>query len=74
MIRERLGERKVKLLADEREPPRICAERLAPYKVPTIFRQVGKLPRNAAGKVKRRELDTLFEPSPVDGWSDARWE
>jgi long-chain acyl-CoA synthetase len=60
-------------LPDE-ELTRLCAARLAPYKVPTIFRQVGELPRNATGKIKRRDLASLFEPSPVDGWSDARWD
>lgn len=60
-------------LPDE-ELTRICSERLSAYKVPTIFRQVGDLPRNASGKIKRSELKSLFEPSPVDGWSDARWE
>jgi len=60
-------------LADE-ELTRVCAERLSPYKVPTVFRQVGELPRNASGKVKRRNLAALFEASPVDGWSDARWD
>ena len=60
-------------LPDE-ELSRICRERLARYKVPTVFRQVGELPRNASGKVKRTHLTALFEPSPVDGWSDARWE
>jgi acyl-coenzyme A synthetase/AMP-(fatty) acid ligase len=60
-------------LPDE-ELTRLCAERLAPFKVPTVFRQVAKLPRNATGKVKRRDLAALFEPSPVQGWSDARWE
>jgi long-chain acyl-CoA synthetase len=59
-------------LPDE-ELSRVCAERLAPYKIPGVFRQVGALPRNASGKVKRRDLPALFEPSPVDGWSDARW-
>jgi long-chain acyl-CoA synthetase len=60
-------------LSDE-DLTRLCAERLAPYKVPTVFRQVGELPRNASGKVQRTRLASLFEPSPVAGWSDARWE
>jgi long-chain acyl-CoA synthetase len=58
----------------EEELRRVCAERLAPYKIPTHFRQVGELPRHASGKVNRRDLSSVFEPSPVDGWSDARWE
>jgi long-chain acyl-CoA synthetase len=60
-------------LADE-ELTKLCSERLSAFKVPTIFRQVGELPRNASGKLKRRDLKSLFVPSPVDGWSDARWE
>jgi o-succinylbenzoate---CoA ligase len=33
-----------------------CRARLAPFKVPKAFVRVGELPRNAAGKVVRREL------------------
>jgi acyl-coenzyme A synthetase/AMP-(fatty) acid ligase len=32
-------------------------ERLAPFKVPKTIERVESLPRNAAGKLLRRELD-----------------
>ena len=50
-------------LPDE-ELTRLCATRLAPYKVPTIFRQVGELPRNATGKIKRRDLAAALRAQP----------
>jgi malonyl-CoA/methylmalonyl-CoA synthetase len=34
--------------------------RLAPYKVPTLLRVVGELPRNALGKVQKPEVTSLF--------------
>ncbi len=37
-----------------------CRVRLAGYKLPRAFRFVGALPRNAAGKVLRDQLRTLF--------------
>jgi long-chain acyl-CoA synthetase len=33
-----------------------CRERLAPYKVPRLFRLVESMPKTASGKVLRREL------------------
>jgi acyl-coenzyme A synthetase/AMP-(fatty) acid ligase len=33
-----------------------CRERLAAYKAPRAVRRVRELPRNAAGKLLRREL------------------
>ena len=39
-------------------------ERLARYKVPEQIALVAALPRNAMGKVVKRELEALFEPRP----------
>jgi acyl-CoA synthetase (AMP-forming)/AMP-acid ligase II len=36
-----------------------CSERLARYKIPAVFRADGELPRNASGKVLKRELRQL---------------
>lgn len=40
----------------EAELRQFCAARLARYKVPSVFRFADELPRNAAGKLLRREL------------------
>ncbi len=39
---------------------RFCRERLGGFKVPRRYRFVGVLPRNAAGKVLKRELRAEF--------------
>jgi long-chain acyl-CoA synthetase len=44
---------------DKDEFRSFCAERLADYKVPRVVRFVDELPRNAAGKVLKRELQEL---------------
>ncbi|MFQ5418172.1 MAG: AMP-binding protein, partial [Myxococcota bacterium] len=41
-----------------------CRERLAGYKIPLAFRRVTSLPRNAAGKLLRRQLGD--PPAPSD--------
>ncbi|MCY3720129.1 MAG: acyl-CoA synthetase [Anaerolineaceae bacterium] len=37
-----------------------CRARLAPYKVPRVWRSVGSLPQNALGKVRKAELREAF--------------
>jgi acyl-coenzyme A synthetase/AMP-(fatty) acid ligase len=44
----------------ERELVVWCRERLAGYKVPKTIRIVEALPRNATGKIVRRELKALL--------------
>ena len=41
---------------EERDVKRLCAEKLATYKVPHFVEFAEALPRNAAGKVLKREL------------------
>jgi acyl-CoA synthetase (AMP-forming)/AMP-acid ligase II len=48
---------------DERALTKWCRERLAGYKVPDEIRVVESLPRNPTGKVMRRELKRLVQPS-----------
>jgi len=65
---ERLGERVVAVVQPKRgraSPPEealraFCAERIARYKVPDRIASVPALPRNAMGKVLKRDLRTLF--------------
>ena len=65
---ERLGERVVAVL--ERAPSAVldaetvrdhCLESLARYKVPERVVFVAQLPRNAMGKISRRDLAALFD-------------
>lgn len=37
-----------------------CAARLAPYKVPRVFRTIADLPRNTSGKVQKAQLKTML--------------
>jgi len=41
---------------DDEQLRAFCRERLAGYKIPAVFRRAAALPRNAAGKLIRREL------------------
>jgi acyl-CoA synthetase (AMP-forming)/AMP-acid ligase II len=42
---------------DEADIRNFCRERLAGHKVPSVFHFVDDLPRNAAGKIKKRDLE-----------------
>jgi acyl-CoA synthetase (AMP-forming)/AMP-acid ligase II len=64
----RLGQRvvaavvlRVGAVADATALESHCRAELARYKVPEAFRFVAALPRNAMGKVTKRELEPLFE-------------
>ena len=64
----RLGERVVAAVEpapgariDAEELRGHCAARLARYKVPVAYAEVAALPRNAMGKVQKRDLGALFE-------------
>lgn len=48
---------------DEQAIATFLAGRLAPYKRPTVVRQVDNLPRNATGKVVRRDVARLLADS-----------
>jgi acyl-CoA synthetase (AMP-forming)/AMP-acid ligase II len=45
---------------DEEELIRFCRERIAAYKCPRVVALVKELPRNATGKVLKRELRAPF--------------
>ena len=44
-----------------------CRGKLAPYKVPSIFRALEDFPRNANGKAQRREVAELVRSSLLEG-------
>jgi len=46
---------------------RHCRGHLAAYKVPTRFRRLSELPRNSAGKILKRKLSGLFDPTGSRG-------
>lgn len=56
--------------ADVKVPPeelvRHCRERLATFKVPRVVHFVDELPKNASGKVLKRQLRDRFQDSAVD--------
>jgi acyl-CoA synthetase (AMP-forming)/AMP-acid ligase II len=66
----RRGERVVAVVVrddpsmDERTLRAFCSERLVDYQRPHEIRFVAELPRNAMGKIVRRELGAQFEESP----------
>jgi acyl-CoA synthetase (AMP-forming)/AMP-acid ligase II len=49
-----------------------CAEELARYKNPVQWLLVDDLPRNAMGKVMKRELVKLFSRRTADGWPELK--
>jgi len=52
---------------DDAELRAFCRRRLAGYKVPVTFRHVAELPRNASGKLLRRELRQTRYNAPAHG-------
>jgi fatty-acyl-CoA synthase len=50
---------------DEAQVLRHCAQNLAKYKVPKTVEFIDALPRNATGKVLKRELRDRFDPAPT---------
>lgn len=51
---------------DIEELQRFCLKRLAPYQVPKRWQWVGALPRNAMGKVNKKELLRLLQAGELD--------
>jgi long-chain acyl-CoA synthetase len=45
---------------------RFCESKLAPFKIPTLFRELPELPRNANGKVVRRDIAPLLARDAVE--------
>ena len=65
----RLGQRVVAVVqlsdganASDDELRDVCAAELARYKIPVEVRFVDGLPRNAMGKIVKRDLASLFGP------------
>jgi acyl-CoA synthetase (AMP-forming)/AMP-acid ligase II len=50
---------------DEAALREFCADKLAAYKIPTLFRRFDELPRNANGKVLRREVAPVLRGDAV---------
>lgn len=50
---------------DERELARLCESRLAPFKVPTLYRELPEIPRNANGKIMRRDVAPLLQDDRI---------
>ncbi|MDB6147848.1 MAG: oxalate--CoA ligase-like [Spartobacteria bacterium] len=49
---------------DPQELQAFCSSRLADFKVPKVIHVVSTLPKNATGKVQRRDLAALFKVPP----------
>jgi fatty-acyl-CoA synthase len=65
---ERWGETPVAFVVGDAQPDDLiehCREHLASYKKPTAFHFVTSLPRNAAGKVSKRELRQAVTSPPL---------
>jgi long-chain acyl-CoA synthetase len=50
---------------DEDDVAAFLAPRLAPYKVPTLVREVSEIPRNASGKILRRDVAARLRAGSV---------
>jgi oxalate---CoA ligase len=50
--------------ADTQELQAFCSTRLADFKVPKLIRVISAMPKNATGKIQRRELAAFFKAPP----------
>ena len=50
---------------DEQALQKLCAARLAPFKVPAVIRAFDDLPRNSTGKVQRRDVVPMMKAQGI---------
>jgi len=47
---------------NEKQLRDFCKQRLAPYKVPKLFKEMDRLPRDVTGKILKQNLKSLIQP------------